>query len=210
MHACDPAFLPLLRGFDVEELDQHGGSVYGLWPDLRLACFNRSWEEFARDNGGEPAISTRWGLNSSVAEAICEPLRRYYALRYSACLKGMEPWDHRYECSSPFAFRCFHMTAYPLGRREGLLVVNSLVVERPHDVAGVPAHSADDHAYVDAHGDLHQCAHCRRVQRSDTPQFWDWIPQWVEKSPAHASHGICPVCLDYYYPDLADEPVAVA
>lgn len=210
LHACDPAFLPLLAGFDLDELERHGGTVFGLWPDLRLACFNEAWVRFARENAGEPGISARFGLGVSIAGAMRGPLRAYYAGRFTGVLRTKRPWEHRYECSSPELSRFLHLTAHPLAGGEGLLVVNSTVVERAHDVAGLPAHAADPRAYLDEQGNLRQCGHCRRTQRTDAPLFWDWVPAWVGKSPANTNHDLCPVCLDYYYPDLDPQAVCAA
>jgi hypothetical protein len=199
MSHCDPSFARLLRGFDLDKLEQHGACVYGIWRDMGLAYFNAGWIRFARTNGGETAIATRWGLGSSIDEAISEPLRSYYVARYRKCLRDRTTWEHHYECSSPQTYRLLHLTAYPLGSAEGLLIVNSVVTEHPHNPAKRPVCEADDAVYVDGDGSIHQCGHCRRVQRMGPPDQWDWVPAWVEKSPQNTSHGLCPVCQDYYY-----------
>ena len=45
-----------------------------------------------------------------------------------------------------------------------------------------------------------QCCHCRRTRRSDGSDVWDWVPAWVASPPPETSHGICPLCLEYFYP----------
>ena len=43
------------------------------------------------------------------------------------------------------------------------------------------------------------CAHCRHTRSADDPQRWDWVPQYVAEPRTRISHGICPLCLAYYY-----------
>jgi hypothetical protein len=196
---CAPGFEPLLQPFSVESLDRDGASIFGLWPDFTLACFNEGWRRFAAENGGVQQIA-RWGLGRSVLDAVSGSLRAFYAAAYRECLNRRSPWEHAYECSSPDRYRQFHLTAYPLGERQGLLVVNSLSIEAPHDPLERRPHQPVESMYRDARGLLHQCSHCRRVRRAVGEQAWDWVPQWVRQCPSGTSHGLCPICLSYYYP----------
>ena len=152
MQHCDPRFATLLEGFSAVELESHASTIFGLWPDLALAYCNPGWFRFAAENGGEPGISTRWPLGACVADAISEPLREYYVRRFRRCFEDGQPWEQRYECSSPGVFRLLHLTAYPIGKKSGLLVVNSTVVERPHDPQQRPAREAVEAVYVDQNG----------------------------------------------------------
>lgn len=170
--------------------------MYGLWPDLSLAYANGAWSRFAGENGGEPAISTEWNLGRCALDAIAEPLRPFFAENYRRCLRELRPWEHAYECSSADLYRQFHMTVFPLGRAEGLLVVNSLRIETPHDRVSV---SPLEDRYRNPHGIITQCCHCRRVQRADDEPTWDWVPDWVQRFPKRTSHGICPACCGFYY-----------
>ena len=192
-------FATLLRDYQLADLEKHHGSIYGLWPDLRLAYVNPAWHRFAAENGGEPAISTRWKLGACILDAFSQDLGSYYRTAYNRCLELGEPWEHQYECSSKDRYRRFHQTVYPLGR-SGLLVVNSLVVELPHDPAERSPRGPDEPVYRDGYGLIHQCAHCRRVQNLRTAQRWDWVPAWVERIPSPTSHTFCPACFGYYYP----------
>jgi len=210
MRQADAKFLPLMQQFDEENLDDHPSSVFGFWPNFRLAYVNSAWSRFATENGGEPAISTRWGIGSCLTDAIAPPLRQYYARRLGRCLADGEPWDHVYECSSPDLFRKFHLIVYPLGEGRGGLAVNSLVVERPHDSSQRPASSPAKSSYADRHGIVHQCMHCRRTRNEQQGFRWDWVPAWVAQCPPSTSHGLCPTCVDFHYPELKEELATTA
>ncbi|HVV98963.1 MAG TPA: hypothetical protein VHB77_01415 [Planctomycetaceae bacterium] len=191
---CDPEFLSLLEGFELRGLEQDPGTIFGLWPDLRLAYVNPAWTRFAAENGGEPDISRDWGLGASIASAIAEPLRPFFLECYGRCLAEARPWVHIYECSSPNLYRTFQMKAFPMRESRGILVVNALHVEMPmHRVSQPP----DEQRYRNEHGLIVQCAHCRRVHRLDGR--WDWVAEWVASPPPRTSHGICGVCVSYYY-----------
>lgn len=198
MATVDQEFKRLLKGFKLTRLEDHHGSVYGLWPDFRLAYVNPAWFRFAEENGGEPDISTRWSLGASFLDAFPSVVVSYYETSCRSCLETGERWEHRYECSSRHLYRQFHQIVYPLDG-SGLLVVNSLVVEQPHDEAERPPQNPDESVYRDEDGLLNQCAHCRRVQNVRSEQRWDWVPEWVEKFPEKTSHSFCPTCLGYYY-----------
>jgi len=193
------SFSPFLEGFDLDGLESHAGSIYGLLPDLTLGYFNPGWERFAAENGGEPAISHRWPLGASVLTACSALLKAFYISAYKDCLARNLPWEHLYECSTPELERRLHMIVYPLSRK-GLLVVNSLVMIRPHDPKARPPFPPIAELYDDQNGMKHQCSHCRRLQRADDPLRWDWIPEWVKHPPESLSHSLCPVCLDYHHP----------
>jgi hypothetical protein len=205
---CHPDFEPLLaRAFSREEVDHHPASVFGLWPDLTLAYTNRRWDEFADENAGQPAIGRDWSLGARYFDAIAEPLHPYYQtllIRAPEPGAALHPVSHQYECSSAATFRIFNMQVYVLSQRAGYVVVNSLVVERAHDPREREPHAPDADRYIDAEGLIRQCCHCRRVEHGGESARWDWVPAWVERSPREASHTICPLCFDYYYPSEND------
>jgi hypothetical protein len=194
----DPAFASLLVGYDFGELQQHRGTIYGMWPDLTLAYLNPAWTMFARDNGGEPNISTAWPLGRSIIDAIPPPLRPFYVENYHRCLAEGRPWEHVYECSSPRVERKLHMSVLPLGRAQGFLVINSTHLERPHQRA---AAAPIEGLYENPSGFIVQCSHCRRVRRADVSHQWDWVAEWVSRQPNNISHGLCEPCIGYYYKD---------
>ncbi len=50
-------------------------------------------------------------------------------------------------------------------------------------------------------GMLPICSHCKRVR--DDSGYWKQIESYIaEHSEADFSHGICPLCLEQYYPDI--------
>ncbi|WP_309668832.1 hypothetical protein [Gemmatimonas sp.] len=208
MSRLDPQFAALLSPrFQLAELERHASSIFGLWPDLRLAYVNPAWVAFANGNCGQPSIDQKWGLGSHYLDAIAEPLRPFYVGLLDSSpdpQQSRAPVSHVYECSNAELYRTFSMQVYALPERAGVIVVNSLVVETHHDPAERPPMGADRSVYVDARGVIIQCSHCRLVQRAADATQWDWVPAWVARSPNETSHGLCAVCFEYYYPDVAD------
>jgi hypothetical protein len=45
------------------------------------------------------------------------------------------------------------------------------------------------------------CCHCKRIRRDD--DFWEELETFVQRAPEFQfSHGICPTCMNTYYPDV--------
>jgi hypothetical protein len=190
-----PQFVDSLASLDLSGLDREQGTVYAVNAQLDLVYFNSAWARFASANGGE-AIAGRWGLGSNVLEACGAPLRPFYEQLFGEALQRGLPLEHTYECSSPEQYRKMHMRVLPLGGR-GLLIANTCIEERARLVAGsAPAVGA----YRRGADLMVQCAHCRRTRRADVEERWDWVPLFVARPPPYTSHGLCPVCLEYYYP----------
>jgi hypothetical protein len=190
--------------FRLEELDRHPASVFGLWQDLRIAYINPAWTAFAEANNGKSCIERNWGLGARYLDAIPGPLRPFYEDLLAQApdpRASLHPVSHQYECSSAVVFRKFSMQIYSLEERAGFVVINSLLIEEPQDPNKRPPQAPDSERYLDSCGNMVQCSHCRRVQSVANPIRWDWVPAWVEHSPAETSHGICSICLDYYYPN---------
>ena len=197
----DEGFSKLLEPYDPDVLRIHEGAIYGLWPDLRFAYFNPAWFTFSEQNGGEPRLSRSWTLGSSLLDALPPALRLWYHAHYSRVLNADSHWTHEYECSSRDVYRRFHQVVYTLGRGRGLLVVNSLVVEAPHDLELCAPLPPDEPLYLSESGLITQCAHCRRTQRRSDPNRWDWVPTWVERMPLNVTHAFCPTCYGFYFKD---------
>jgi hypothetical protein len=200
----DPGFSELLGSYDLVSLRQHSQTIYGIWPDFRLSYVNPGWFRFALENQGEPEISTKWRLGTSILDAIASPIRAFYKNQYQRCLQTRTPWSHEYECSSPTLYRWLHQSTYPLGRAEGLLIVNSLKIERLHDPCARTPEKAENTIYRDKNGVAYQCPHCRRFKNLLELERWDWVPEWVKQMPSATSHTLCGVCFAHYYPNVAN------
>ena len=198
MNSLDREFKDLLQGFNIDDLNLLSGSVYGVWADFSLGYLNPAWFQFAQDNKGEASILSKWGLRRSILDCMSGDVEKFYKARFEECLDSHTIWGHEYECSSDTRYRRFHQIIYPLGQREGLLFVNSLLVERPQGrkVTGVP----DESHYMNENKLISQCAHCRRVQHAQEAERWDWIPEWVKRCPENTSHTFCPACFGHFFP----------
>jgi hypothetical protein len=105
-------------------------------------------------------------------------------------------WECLYECSSAELFRKFQMRIHRLASSAHYLVTNSLVIARPH--ATTPAAGMEDYLSPDAV--ITMCMHCRCSRRTAPPERWDFVPAHLDRNLANISHGLCPVCLEYFYP----------
>ncbi|MBJ6725902.1 hypothetical protein [Geomesophilobacter sediminis] len=199
-------FPELLHGLKLETLEKEPNAVFGLSRELRFNYFNPGWFAFAGENGGEPGLSQRFPLGSPIGNAMAGKAQEYYLDVYGTLLRTGLVWHHDYECSSAQRLRIFHQSVYPLHDRQGLIVVNSLVEEHPHDPVFRDANLPEGTLYTGENGYISQCSNCRRVQRVQHPEIWDWVPAWVEKMPGNTSHTFCDICFDYY---LRQRPVEV-
>jgi hypothetical protein len=62
-------FRSLLRGVTFETLEADPHSTYALSRDLSFIYLNPAWFSFAKQNAGEPVISTRFGIGTPVCAA---------------------------------------------------------------------------------------------------------------------------------------------
>ena len=194
-------FKKLLGRRNFADLETHAGTIYGVWKDYRLAYMNPAWFRFAKENEGEPGISTDWGIGQSIMDCLSGEIKEFYASKFKTCLDSNSVWHHEYECSSDTIYRKFHQIVYPLGQREGLLFVNSLIVASAHDATHRAVEKIDEASYRDVNGFICQCAFCRRVKNYQEDERWDWIPEWVKHCPKDTSHTFCPACFRHYYPE---------
>ena len=164
-----------------------------LSSDLRILHISKGWTAFAQRNGGAASLGG-WPIGSHIDDAMPQVLRAYYHRAYDRVLATGERWEHDYECSSPTEYRKFRMCVYPIeGAR--LAIVHSLVVEVPHE----GAHHADGGLYA-VGGVVTMCSHCRRTHNPLVDR-WEWVSAFVEALPSNASHGLCPACFEFYYPE---------
>lgn len=172
-------------------------TTFILTPERMLLRCNAAWDRFVLANRGDHLLA-REVRGTFVLAAISPSLRAFYAAGFDHACRSGERWEQDYECSSDQVFRTFRMVAYPFG--DWLLVTHVLVVEHAHDREAF----APGEAY-ERDGVIMMCSHCRLVRHTTAPR-WDWVPDLVANMPSNVSHGLCPSCTRYYYPDLESPP----
>ncbi len=171
--------------------------IYTLDVGLRITYHNPSWDRFAVENGA-PHLAGSAVIGQLVTEALPARLRLYYERALRSVIDRKVVWEHEYDCSAPGLYRRFHMRVLPWAKND-VIVVNSLLVETSlPEVEHAPLVR-----YLGADGIITMCAHCRRTQQAGGPDaHWDWVKEFVASQPARCSHGLCPVCFAYYYPNM--------
>ena len=185
--------MPVIR----TNLEKDPAVVYMLDSDLRIRYCNEAWDRFAIENGGH-GLERQHQLGRPVMDVIPAPLKRFYQQGYDQVLSSGQPWEQDYDCSSPAVYRRFRMAVYPDPEGDGLSVVNSLAVDRPHGAEIVPR-GVNEFVYLDEHGHVTMCCHCRRTCRANHPHVWGWVPANLEGPPGSVSHGLCAVCANLIY-----------
>ena len=184
------------------ELENDPAVIYAVDRDMRLIYCNAAWDRFALENSGEDWLRDR-SLSTDLMAVIPPPLRGFYCQAWAEVRRMGRPWDHEYECSSPGLLRRFHMhvTLLPGARDQvPLVVLNSLLVEKPHPNRPV---GWDASLFLDKAGIITMCCHCRRTRLAFGQEEWVWAPFLVRALPENVSHGICPPCAQIHYGELA-------
>lgn len=192
-----PDFEPLLSAEHLRELEATEHTVVGLRADNSMGYRNQAWSRFAAANGAPELV--HWG-EASVLEAMHVSVRPFYEALFIDVRTTGEPQDHRYQCSSPQAYREFMLRVLPLAGK-ALLLIHHQATHEPHRWAP----QAAGPRYVDEHDIVTQCCHCRRTRRADQRATWDWVPAYVAAHTQRVSHGLCPQCFRHYYPEAAAE-----
>lgn len=186
-------------GFQPPEVEADHSIIFMLDPNLRIVYCNAAWDLFASRNNGVSLLRSAVS-GTAVLDAIPEPLKSFYARHFAQVAAMGTPWEHDYECSSPDLYRLFHMRVLPLSDSY-LLVENSLRFEEPHG-PDRPSMPADPSLYLNKHGMLTMCSHCRRTRRVTSEHQWDWVQPYVGKPPGSVSHGLCLNCRAFFYPEI--------
>ncbi len=186
----------LLKSPPVETLEGSTEPCFALSEPLHITYCNAAWDRFAQENGGGAGVLKRNIISRNLLDFVTADLKGYYAELFARSRALGQPVDQDYECSSSKIFRLYRMQIYPLEPGRGFVVVNSLRVERPHEQT---EQQPDDATYRDSAGLMHMCANCRRTRRVHEPEAWDWVPAHLEGELRDVSHGVCPMCLEYYY-----------
>jgi hypothetical protein len=192
-----------VEGVIRKNLEDDPSVIYFLDSQLHITHCNAAWDRFAMENGGQN-LNRQYMVGKPVLDSVPQVLKSFYIKAYQKVLASRKPWAHTYECSSANTFRTFHMSVYSDLEKNGLLVVNSLSVERPHGRDREP-HQVSPVYSAPHSGFVTLCSHCRRTQRVDHKEIWDWVPAYLERPPMTISHGLCPVCMVVYYPELFEK-----
>jgi PAS domain-containing protein len=185
-----PASAPLLA------LDASPDACYVLSEQLVISYCNAAWNRFAREQGGNAAVLAENIVGRNLLEFIPADLRDFYQKLFAQARALSKAVGHDYECSSASVFRLYRLEAYPLRAGAGFVVENSLRIERPHDRTPL---QPENGIYTDSNGIITCCANCRRTRRAANHENWDWVPAYVESKQLNVSHGICPMCFEFYY-----------
>jgi hypothetical protein len=181
-----------------QALHRSSAVAYMLNSEFRIMYFNPAWNRFAEANGASQ-LTTPSLIGADLFDLIPEVLRPFYSDAFRDVMATGKVWEKSYECSSPTLFRMFRMRIHVVKPEHWFVVTNSLLVERSHTRM---MWRAEPDEYMDANGLITVCAHCRCSKRIDNPNQWDFVPEYVEPAlnyTARVSHGLCPVCLVYFY-----------
>lgn len=191
----DPAFAELLPPAHLAELKLNPHTVIGLRRDNTIAFRNLAWRRFASENGAPDLADWSGG---SILDVFRPSVREAYDVLFDRVREQAEPADHVYQCSSPTTYREFCLRVLPLADGH-LLLIHHLVVDQVHSWPS----EEPGHRYVDVNGIISQCCHCRRTNRAEEADTWDWVPAYLDHSVPNISHGLCPPCFRHYYPEVA-------
>jgi len=171
--------------------------IYGLSREMNFVYFNPEWFVFAKANNGEPGISETVSIGIDIQNFLDENIQEFYVDRYKSVMNTKKPWLHEYECSSSTEFRSMMQLVYPSPNENGVIIVNSVVVQEPIEDHMTPITTIDPDHYIKRNGLLEQCVHCRQV-RNIKKGSWDWVPQYVDKIPMNVKFSFCPPCKKHY------------
>lgn len=193
----DKEFQEQIYYLDMESIKSSSDIIYIVDHEMRLMAYNRAWNNFARNNGGD-IINEKFPLGTKVTEVGEEPLQSYIAKKYREAIAGNTMFELTYECSSKKLLRIFRLNAYPLLAQKGLVISHHLVKECHH----TDKITEFNRRFENRDGMIVQCQNCRKIRDPDNSDRWLWVPSMLDNAPTNISHGICSRCMDHYYPDI--------
>jgi hypothetical protein len=161
--------------------------------------FFGTWDRFATSNDAF-ALSGESVVGTTLMASIPDVLTGVYEQAFRSVGETGRVWSKSYQCSSPGQFREYRMRMHPLRHLDWFLVSNALVVSSPYESASAASHET----YFNG-GVITMCAHCRCSRRCCSPDRWDFVPEYLQFKGwelLKVSHGLCPICQAYFYPDL--------
>lgn len=184
----------LPREIPLAVLENSSDPCYTVNESLEITYCNPAWDLFSRLNQGGPAALRASVLSRNLLDFIPEELKKYHTGLFATARALGRPVTHDYECSTATMFRLYRMQIYPLDT--GFAVINSLRVEHPHDRTPV---EPNDAIYRNSAGLIRMCSNCRRTNRADDPAAWDWVPAYLDYKGRKITHGVCLLCMEYFY-----------
>lgn len=184
-----PAFA--LR-FDRDRLASQGTALVIIDPVGTILWLNAAWYRFAKHNDGADVLR-RFDVGCCYFDGMTEPTRRDLSAALTDALSKRTPFEQEYDCSSPAFRRVMRLRALPV-EGAGFLLEHSEVAQEPATIGlGEPPK-----IYTNPEGFVLQCSNCRKVRRVDS-NTWDWVPRFVTATSPAVSHGVCDVCLGFYW-----------
>jgi hypothetical protein len=172
--------------------DDDPAIIYALDHDLRFVRCNPAWDRFAKENGA-PDLTRSNVYGRCIMDVVPDVLRNFYTIAYDSVRRFRRQWWHIFECPSPTQARSFQMRILPR-EGDGLLIVNTLIREEPHEEQ-IPARIEE---YTDADGIATVCSHCRRAEHLSEPNRWDFVPLLLITNAVLRWPGLCPFCSNYH------------
>lgn len=153
----------------------------------------------ACEAAGIAGFSARWGVGASLWQAIPAALAVANERVMAAAFAGRVQ-EYEYDCHTPDAFRAFRARVIPVDGHPWVYWDNALIVTR--ELPGQDISRAEALArYENAQGLVVACSNCRKVQNPRATHRWDWVRALIAMPAPGTSHGLCPVCLELYYPE---------
>jgi hypothetical protein len=171
--------------------------VYGLDTHLRIAAVNSAWSDFATRNGGGAALA-EGPLGRPALDQARGPIDSFYERAFTHVLDTGRPFEHVFECSSATLLRVCRMMVKRTDHGGGILVANTVTIERPHRSTSRVTRALDPRLHLETDGGWTECGGCRRVRRRDDESRWDWVPELLGRDLGGTQFAICPSCAELY------------
>jgi hypothetical protein len=185
-------------GLRLEWIEKDPSVTCAIDDGCRFIYCNAQWDAFAAANGA-PELTRDSVLGTNFFDVIPAPLKPYYHGVFREARQSDTIVHVDYECSSPDKYRVYQMQLFPLTDTGGFLLVHSLRVCLAHRRK---SRDPSESRYLTPEGMVKMCCHCRRTRRAGS-ETWDWVPSYLNQKSAPITHGMCPICLSYFYPSIA-------
>jgi hypothetical protein len=186
-------------GFRLDWIEKDPSVTCAIDDSFRIIYCNAQWDAFATANGA-PELTGSSVLGTNLFDVIPAPLKPYYHGVFREARQSDRVLQVDYECSSPDKYRVYQMQPFPLTDNGGFLLVHSLRVNLAHRRK---SRDPSDDRYLTPEGMVKMCCHCRRTRRASS-ETWDWVPSYLNQKAVPVTHGMCGICLAYFYPSMAE------